>query len=225
MAAIVDAGGDGLPSGVIYRVAGGLLGPADLERLRVAGVRTYVDLRGVSEDRSSIRAWATDAGVAYVSVPIEAGRTRDLLAEADHRADPLEAVYQDIVRSGGRALAAALNAAAAGPPAAIGCAAGKDRTGLVIGLLQSLVGLDEATVVRRYASDPPTVAELQPLIARHPELTDGLDDDAVRRALGTSAAAFRSAFKLVQALGGPQAYLRSSGLSKDAERTLLTRLA
>ena len=63
-----------------------------------------------------------------------------------------------------------------GLPVVIGCAAGKDRTGVTIALLLDLAGVDDATIVDDYALSAgyfarPAVGTIEPDDWRQPELS------------------------------------------------------
>lgn len=135
-----DAGGVGsLRHGVLYR-SGALheLLPEGAQSLRRLGVRTVVDLRSVPEaaDRPDIRP---GEGVEHVHAPvfIEQRWPND-----QDELYPLMAEYagRSVVVVARRLLATD------GAPVLVHCASGKDRTGVVVAVLQSLLGGSEAEI-------------------------------------------------------------------------------
>ena len=145
-----DAGGLAVPGGyvrpgMLFRFSGALLGPADLDALAHHGVRLVVDLRGDGEERDPLARWAATHSVGYHHEPIEVARP-DLLAAWGSGLSPEEAeawlreIYRQLVDHHGPQFAAAISALSGTLPAAFGCATGKDRTGLLATLIQTLLG-------------------------------------------------------------------------------------
>jgi protein-tyrosine phosphatase len=235
---IVDAGGlrvEGggyIRSGRLFRVSGALVVPDDLQGFERLGLRSLIDLRGAGEGRSLLEEWAAEARVRYVSLPIDVAGGGDLAravtyaVDAYQAADALVALYREILDHHGRQLADAVAVIADGTPAAFGCSAGKDRTGLTAALVHLLLGADEADVVRSYASSPPSVERLRPLVADYlpvglvepPQLDVllGAEEETLRRVLDHIRTRY----------GGASPYLAAHGLPEDAvdrlKRDLIT---
>lgn len=227
---IADAGGlpvaDGgrVREGRLLRISGALLADADLPRLERLGVRLLVDLRGGSESRSVLEEWAARSGVRYVWLPIDVAGGGDLVravgaaSDARDAAARLLALYRRILDRHGAELAQAIEAIASGTPAAFGCAAGKDRTGLVTALLHVLLGVPDDDVVRSYAASPPPPERLRAVLRDH----FGAGDELLAMPgldvlLGAEEATMRAALAHVRAAyGGVTAYLAAHGLSDDA---------
>jgi protein-tyrosine phosphatase len=116
------------------------------EELRGLGLHTAIDLREPVERRLD-RVDLAIEGVQVHELPVLAGRvdTKDLPG--------LVEVYREIIDRCGDTIAEAVLALCAPQalPALVFCAAGKDRTGLVCGLVLSAIGVDEADVARDYA--------------------------------------------------------------------------
>ncbi|MFJ5228312.1 tyrosine-protein phosphatase [Kitasatospora sp. NPDC088391] len=147
-----DAGGAGaLPRGVLYRSAAldGLT-PAGLRALHGLGVRTVLDLRSGPELAARPDAPGTGSplsgpfgaggGIRYLHVPV--------FAEQRWPTEPAE-LYPLMAESAGRPAAALVRllGAADGGAVLVHCASGKDRTGVVVALLQTLLGADEQEVL------------------------------------------------------------------------------
>jgi protein-tyrosine phosphatase len=162
---VADAGGlpmDGgtMRQGRLLRVCGDLVAREDLRALEAAGVRAYVDLRGPDEDRSRIARWAGRARVEYISIPIAVAGGRDLMRRilvGGGGAAQVLALYRTIVDRHGAELAQAAGAIAARVPVAFGCAAGKDRTGVLAALVQSALAVPDEHVARSYVRSAPPV--------------------------------------------------------------------
>lgn len=124
------------------------LDSAGRARLAELGLRTVIDLRDPGERQAAPDALnGLDVDVRHL--PVMGGRldtSQPLHLES-------EAMYRLFVDEGGGALAGAV-AALARPgalPGLVHCMVGKDRTGLVIALALTAVGVDEAVVVQDYA--------------------------------------------------------------------------
>jgi protein-tyrosine phosphatase len=116
------------------------------EQLRSLGLHTIVDLREPIED-NTLPPVLDDLAPAHRANPIYR-REFDI-----RRYDGLGALYADVLDRAGDRLAGAI-AILAGPgalPALVHCSAGKDRTGLVVGLLLSALGVPTDAVAADYA--------------------------------------------------------------------------
>ncbi|HYO42106.1 MAG TPA: tyrosine-protein phosphatase [Candidatus Limnocylindrales bacterium] len=131
-----------------------LLRSDELTRLPIAtrdvleglGLRQVIDLRWPEELQISPNTFAGAAGpVRYTSIP--------LLADDPTPHAGLAGMYQHVLDARGTQLAEVVHALLAedGLPAIIGCAAGKDRTGVTIALLLDLAGVPRDIIVEDYA--------------------------------------------------------------------------
>jgi protein-tyrosine phosphatase len=149
-----------LRHGQLLRVSGDLVARADLRGLEAAGVRAYIDLRGPEEDRTRLARWARRASVEYVSIPIGVAGGRDLMRRilvGGGGGAQVLALYRTIVDEHGAELAQAVGAIAGRTPVAFGCAAGKDRTGVLAALVQALLAVPDEHIARSYVSSAPPV--------------------------------------------------------------------
>jgi protein-tyrosine phosphatase len=181
---IIDAGnvpaadGKRIQSGKIYRLSGGLAKSGELQALEEIGLKRVVDLRGTDEDRSVIKNWAESHGVDYVSQPIPAARRDDFVraaAEAETEEGAfayMRELYERVVDQFGPQIAATIGAMAEEQPAGFGCAAGKDRTGIVNAFLHILLGVPEEEAAVRYVNGAPSVERLGPLARNIMELEE-----------------------------------------------------
>jgi protein-tyrosine phosphatase len=144
------------------------LSPADVKLLvDDIGVTTVVDLRApgeVASEGPGPMTYVESVRHAYHSVLPEAGSATDVAADAlaTSRHDEALARYPDDVRTGyylgyledrPDQVAGALRSIASAPGAAlVNCAAGKDRTGVVVALALTAVGVARQAVVADYAA-------------------------------------------------------------------------
>jgi protein-tyrosine phosphatase len=121
--------------------------------IRRLGVQTVVDLRRPDEsDRDIAGPWQTSSAVRRISLPV-AGSERSVLTGSDGLGFDMVAVYEQFLATGhGWLLAAARIAAeAAHRPMLVHCAAGKDRTGVLVAVLLDAVGVPISSIARDYA--------------------------------------------------------------------------
>src|SRR5581483_5886420 len=70
-------------SGLVFRISGGMIGPAEIAHLDSLHLRVLIDLRGGEEDRSRLVDWAAGRGVRYHHEPIVLAKPVDLAAALD----------------------------------------------------------------------------------------------------------------------------------------------
>ena len=140
---------------------------ADVTRLvHDIGVTTVVDLRSMAElSREGPAPLDVVTGVRHAHHPVlpELGEATDVVAdallarrEADrtrYPSDPLTGHYLGYLEERPEQVAAAVRSIAASEGAAlVHCAAGKDRTGVLVALVLSAVGVPAEAVVADYAA-------------------------------------------------------------------------
>ena len=169
------------------------------------GIRQVIDLRWPDELERAPNVFVRSDAVRYTPI--------SLLADDPTPHAGLAGMYRHVldVRAAQLGDVARALLAEDGLPAIIGCAAGKDRTGVTIALLLDLAGVDHATIVDDYARSAAYFAEPArvPIDAddwRHPELVVESEPAYMRIALDHLDAAH----------GGARALLRRQGLT-DAE--------
>lgn len=137
--------------------------------VRTLGIATVIDLRSRAEvelDRFPI----DEIPVGFHHVPLVA----DLPPFAAYREGPgvFAAHYLDIARQSGDQVARALGIVArpSAHPVIVHCAAGKDRTGVLVAVLLSLLGVPDETIADDYALSAKAMEGLlQRVLERVPE--------------------------------------------------------
>jgi protein-tyrosine phosphatase len=109
------------------------------------GLRRVIDLRWPEELEDAPNVFADSARIRYSSIP--------LLADDPTPHAGLEGMYRHVLDARGTQLAEVARTLLAedGLPAIVGCAAGKDRTGVTIALLLDLCGVPRNVIVDDYA--------------------------------------------------------------------------
>jgi protein-tyrosine phosphatase len=220
-------------SGLVFRISGGMVGPAELAHLDEIGLRVLVDLRGEDEDRHALEGWARSRGVHYALEPISLGNAADVAAamaqhghrEADGRAF-LQSIYRRILDDFAPSLVGAVTAIANDQPAGFGCAAGKDRTGLLSALVQDVLGVDRAAIVAGYVSQAPDPERLRAAVGTWREWGEA---DLTLPGVGAILAAVEEVMvealeHLDQRYGGAVCYFESAGLPAETIDALRQRL-
>jgi protein-tyrosine phosphatase len=183
--------------------------------LRERGIRTVIDLREPPErDREPDQLEGVGATVViYPLLNLGEGRTPGGAVAGG--GVQLDSLYAWIVSERGRALAGVIHELArpGALPAVVHCTAGKDRTGIVVALLLSALGVDDQTVAADFA-----VTELnlggefrRSFLER--AAAQGLDPVVVASALGSDPSLAHQILAQVAASdGSAAAYLVRHGL-------------
>lgn len=186
----------------------GELSPAGRDAIRAHGVRTVLDLRGdeeVAETASPFRE-----GLTYRRVPLTSARIM-ALHRAAHAGTLPDELRQVAMAGGG--LAEAVAAIAEGEPAIVlHCAAGRDRTGIVVATVLAAIGVPDAEIVADYvASDDELVEEYARFKAANPERAAEVDEGIAKRAwvMAEVLTTLRESF------GGAAGYLALAGVRPE----------
>jgi protein-tyrosine phosphatase len=164
--------------------------PAHTEAYRALGVRTVVDLRSRGEMERAGSAWPAATGADYVAIPIEEGGEGDTDYVREIRtgersaftASDMAGYYTLTLRRRADEFGSALRMLAdtARLPVLVHCAAGKDRTGLLVALLLEVLGVRREHVVADYA----LTGVLRPgRVQAYAHLFEGVDVDLAEVAL------------------------------------------
>ncbi|MEV4838984.1 tyrosine-protein phosphatase [Nonomuraea sp. NPDC049486] len=152
----------------------GWLAGEDLDTFRALRVRTVIDLRNPFEAEKYGRV-PEEHGLAYHNLPIEGRRWDFALYEEDRGvARYLADRYLEVTEDGVANLRTAMETIcrADSAPVVVHCAAGKDRTGLLLAIVLSLLGVAEDDIVTDYAlTGLATDRFIADWTARHPDGT------------------------------------------------------
>jgi protein-tyrosine phosphatase len=176
------------------------------------GLRQVIDLRWPEELEIAPNAFRASPSVRYTSIP--------LLADDPTPHAGLAGMYRHVLDARGPQLAQVARALLAddGLPAVIGCAAGKDRTGVTIALLLDLLGVPRDVIVEDYALSAhhfaTPVAHVEPDDWRHGSLVVDSPPDFMTSALA----------HLDNHHGGARELLRRHGLTDSELDALVERL-
>jgi protein-tyrosine phosphatase len=134
-----------------------------------------------------------------------------------------EQVYRSILRDGAGSFARIAREAIAAPPGAVvvHCAIGKDRTGLLIGVLLSAVGVPDDVVAADYARSAEC---LQPMRAFRASLGDPVRQFLSDDHLSPPETMLSLLAELRAGWGGADGYLRAGGLADEELAALRRRL-
>lgn len=144
--------------------------PADQMTIRALGIATVIDLRTASEVDEG-RFPTEKIPVAFHHLPL-LGEMPD---PDRFKAAPgmLGVQYQEIAQDAATQIGQALRILASprsSLPAVIHCAAGKDRTGVLVAILLELLGVDDDVIAADYAMSAPAMdAVRRSLVERYPE--------------------------------------------------------
>ena len=179
----VGLGGCAIRRRMLFRADGlSHLTDGDHVEIRKLGIATVIDLRSDGEvKRGRFDVEATP--VRFLHAPLLPSVDRD---QKNVEFDPfmLGGFYSAMLEDAAVHVRAAVEAIAdpSGGPVVFHCTAGKDRTGVLAGLLLRLLGVDDAVIVEDYALTARAMAELRKRIeVRDPTLaTQMLQGDQAR---------------------------------------------
>jgi protein-tyrosine phosphatase len=206
----VAAGGT-IRSRLLYRGdALDALSDAGITALRKLQLRTIIDLREPVERRGQ---HALDADVQYTQIPI----LRNRLEYGDY--EEIAQLYTAIIDVAGEEIAKTI-ARLAEPktlPALVHCTAGKDRTGLVVGLLLAALGVPDDAVAANYALTAVNFTQEARARALKRALEAGLPAQKLAAMVGSPPQLMLDALEHVRATNGTvPGYLTAHGLHASA---------
>ncbi|MFF0815297.1 tyrosine-protein phosphatase [Rhodococcus sp. NPDC003318] len=183
------------------------------------GLGLVVDLRENDERETAPNA-LNGVGHRDVHVPVYDGPIEYTASDHPGAAFDLEGLYLQMLREHGGALtnAVRLIAASGDAPVLVHCTAGKDRTGLVVALTLSAVGVDDRDVIADYALSETMLhgewADAMLASFRDRELPDGFDVEGVVSA--SPAPLMRRTLAVIEAdHGGARRYLLAHGMTES----------
>ena len=190
------------------------------------GVRTVVDLRRDAELEEKPNVFADSPSVAYRRYDLWGGLLAPDRSDYDDASAWWLAHYTMLLDERRPQVCAAVAAVAdpASWPVVFHCAAGKDRTGVVAGLVLSLAGVPTETIAEDYALSAHFLIDRFLQMTPPEELPDGFGwkeyqreqcpPDAMRKMLGHVESVY----------GGPEEYLRGGGVSQSRIDSLRSAL-
>jgi protein-tyrosine phosphatase len=200
--------------------------------LAAAGVTLDIDLRTADEEAQSPDLLATDARFAYQRTSLMGTEKMDLQKMMTTFPDSLGAAYVQWLDHSQPQFKQVFQRIAAERDGTVlfHCTAGKDRTGIIAGLLLDLAGVSRADIVHNYAisahylegqpKDSAMNAQIMELIKQNPEIG--------RKMAGMAGTAPENMEMFLAALhtqyGGAERYLKSIGVSEAEIDQLKVRM-
>jgi protein tyrosine/serine phosphatase len=191
------------------------LSPDGVELVRTVGISRVIDLRRPVE---SDTAHPFADHEAYTNLPVEDP------ADATGQPSTMLELYLAMLDARPELFAAAVAAIAEAPPGAVvvHCAAGKDRTGLVVALTLTAIGVHRDVVAADYAITQERIAEQ---LERYLAELEEAHAEQVRAFQATPPESMHAVLDhLETTYGGVLAYLRRGGLTDDQVAALRRRL-
>ncbi|WP_088099906.1 tyrosine-protein phosphatase [Xanthomonas retroflexus] len=222
-----------IPADAFVRTADlGRLTDADRDALVAAGVKLDIDLRTADEQAQSPDLLAMDDRFAYQRISLMGTEKMDLQKMMSSFPDTLGEAYVQWLGHSQPQFKQVFQRIAAQQDGAVlfHCTAGKDRTGVIAGLLLDLAGVPTAEIVHNYAisahylegqpKDSAMNAQIMTLIRQNPEIG--------RKMAGMSGTAPDNMERFLAALydqyGGAEGYLKAIGVSEQEIQQLKARL-
>jgi protein-tyrosine phosphatase len=225
------AGGGHFRRGLVYRFSADFLGTEELDHFGDLGLRLIVDLRGETEDRTYLRAGAHERGLEYLQVPVPLGAPADLVAATRAGRSPeaaaalVRSLYRRVIDQHGHALVHAIANIGDGLPAAFGCDAGKDRTGVLAAVLQSVAGVSTADIASDYVAFAPDSVRIRACLQKRGWSESKLAEPGMETLLGAVEETMLETLQhLADDWGGADGYLSAHGLGAETLDRLRDRL-
>jgi protein-tyrosine phosphatase len=205
---------------------------ADKDTLAAAGVTLDIDLRTGDEEQQSPDVLAKDPRFDYQRISLMGTEKMDLQKMMTSFPDTLGAAYVQWLGSNQPQFREVFQRIAAQRDGAVlfHCTAGKDRTGIIAGILLDLAGVPRADIVHNYAvsahylegqpRDSAMNVQMMALMKQHPEIARKM------AGMGGTAPENMEMFldTLHQQYGGAAGFLKEVGLSEAEIHSLQVRL-
>ena len=209
VAGLRDRSGPGPKSRFLRAADLNHLTSADRDALSVRGVKFVLDLRTAEEAAGAPDPLAKDDRFRYLRISLLGSESLDLA----HLPDSLGDLYVQSLQANGPQYRAVFEALAreADGTALFHCTAGKDRTGMVAAMLQSLAGVPRRQIVHdyslsaQYLGDALQGPQMEQMLRLNPKIAAlmGSPPEAIEAFLDV----------LDHRYGGAHAYLKSIGIA------------
>lgn len=207
--------------------------PAELHRLRVAGVTTVIDLRSPTERGRTDNGGPASAGLQrhelpFFDLPIDPASMIDHWSDVT-TARALGLRYAAMATEAATAIVEGLTIVAESPGATLfHCSAGKDRTGVFAAAVLACLGADRDVIVADYAR----TSDVMPAVLARMAHRFGGDVADIEQFLGDDSPLLRAPAEAMEVLldeldhdrGGLVELLRRHGLGDDLLERLPERL-
>ncbi|MBQ7668812.1 MAG: tyrosine-protein phosphatase [Clostridia bacterium] len=171
------------------------------ELLHKKGIKKVIDLRVQHELERKPSAFLTDDEIEYINIPLSDKWTNN--------ADEVPNLYFDIVKDHASMARVLKVIANTDEPLVFHCSAGKDRTGIISGILLSLNGVKEEDILADYISSYAYIyKEFRILKATVPEFKDFVGTMNVETLEITLK-------RIKEVYGSMEGYLKEIGLSDE----------
>lgn len=231
-----DVGGK--PAGRQFTAPDVLFRGDNLDDLTPADVALLVGehrLRAVVDLRSAIEVpappdWIAAAGIEYRHIPLFDLSGETLASVATALEADVRAAYRQMAEQAGPAIASVVSVLTSpGPrpgPVLVHCAAGKDRTGIVVAVLLAALGVPDEVVVADYMATAERIAAVRAALSGRPPYQDAARS-APRSAPPMTPVAIEAVLDAVgHEPGGARGYLTRFGVGPDLlawlEQVMLT---
>lgn len=213
------AGGGRLRPGMLFR-CGAPERMTEPDRAFLAesiGVSVILDLRHPDEFEYGGRNHPLQDRVTWLSPFPESTALADIIAELNgiHGIGPSAGRYFEYLAIGGERWARLFRLLAEPStfPVLVHCTAGKDRTGVLVGMLMELLGASDADIAHEYALSDASLDRLIDYLIASGRPLEGSRDE-IRARLSTPPERMAGFITLLrEGYGGAEAYLRSQGVT------------
>lgn len=199
--------------------------PADLTEpeiafLREYGLSTVIDLRSSGEAKAHPNIFQNMPGITLHHTPLgveDMGDVTKMVAENPEQF--MKDFYRDIITKTGASIGEILSTMANAPDGCIlfHCAAGKDRTGVLAMLLLALAGVSRGDIIANYQITFTFIQQdpvLSKMLSKYPSVLMESRPEFLEAAIDCIGDTY----------GGIDSYLRSIGVTAEAQRRLLNRI-
>lgn len=212
------ADGHAIRRGVLIRASAlGSMTDAGRAALGAHGIRTVIDIR--SADEVAQRSSPFADGLRYHHLHFVHGSTMGLRRAA--KGDTMSAELQALAEPTGGLAVIIAAIAEAEPGIVLHCVAGRDRTGFVVAVLLSALGVCDEDVIADYAaSDAELAEEYERFILEHPDHEADIREAVVHRvhSMESVLATLRADY------GDAASYLRTAGVPATQLERLRAKL-